>query len=381
MDEPCDWEVCTEATTPGTLSQLFPRAEKRRTKSEVPTSDSLGDAEHRKPKKTHPAPRQAVQGEETATNTFSAKDAQPQTLQVMPTRKELQDALPKIPPLSSFKNCGSRFMTFEEAEQDFHSFITTGLGRSVEIIREYRGREDDGSNDQDEHSVSVTLTDDQAQSLSLNSRRWKSNASLQKVASTSSSSHCDMEKSQDDATLGGSNQTTQGVKYRALTELQSGTTQTHGVPKPSASRMYDQTPCATSKRDLSQPESSKSVPGRQTNQTAPAQAHRDESKKMKKGTGKQSKKLSEKMKRELKRERDEEDCPEEEEEEEEEDDNEEEEEEEWSADSYWRDCYRAWNDYYSSMSPFQEQSYYSVAYNWMAAYRMNAVYMEELMKD
>ncbi len=66
-----------------------------------------------------------------------------------------------------------------------------------------------------------------------------------------------------------------------------------------------------------------------------------------------------------------------------EEEHEEEEEEEWSAETYWRASYRAWNDYYASMSPFQEQdyqSYYSVAHNWMAAYRMNAVYMEELLK-
>lgn len=63
---------------------------------------------------------------------------------------------------------------------------------------------------------------------------------------------------------------------------------------------------------------------------------------------------------------------------------EEEEEEEWSAEAYWRATYRAWSDYYASVSAFQSRGYpscYGAAHSWMAAYRMNAVYMEELLKD
>lgn len=61
-----------------------------------------------------------------------------------------------------------------------------------------------------------------------------------------------------------------------------------------------------------------------------------------------------------------------------------EEEEEWSTEAYWRATYRAWNDYYASVSAFQSRGYpscYGAAHSWMAAYRMNAVYMEELLKD
>uniref|UniRef100_G3N4M8 Uncharacterized protein n=1 Tax=Gasterosteus aculeatus TaxID=69293 RepID=G3N4M8_GASAC len=81
------------------------------------------------------------------------------------TRREQQDALPKIPPLSSFKGHRSRVVTLEEAEQDFYGFITAGEGRSVEVIREFGGG-DDG----DAHRESFTLGD--GESVKLKGGRW-----------------------------------------------------------------------------------------------------------------------------------------------------------------------------------------------------------------
>uniref|UniRef100_A0A7N6F6M5 RNA helicase n=1 Tax=Anabas testudineus TaxID=64144 RepID=A0A7N6F6M5_ANATE len=322
MDEPCDWDVCTKASTPGPLSQVFSKREKKkRVKSELPVSDSIGD-ETFEPPRTYPASRREAHGEKNP-KVSSVMDALPEgpTPQAVPTRKELQDALPKIPPLSSFKSCRSRFMTFEEAEQDFHSFITTGLGRSVEVIREFRGREDGDSIDQKGHRETVTLGDDGAQSLTQNKKRWKSNLPHPRSLSGSSvSSGSDMEESrQDDQAVESSNQMPPG-DHQAITEPETEAGHMFSVPKPKAS----------------------STRSKVFTSSAPKihQTSKDE----------------------------------------EEDDDE---KEEWSAETYWRDCYRAWNDYYASMCPFQEQghqSYYSVAHNWMAAYRMNAVYMEELMK-
>ncbi|XP_068996204.1 probable ATP-dependent RNA helicase DDX20 [Embiotoca jacksoni] len=373
MDEPCDWDVCTEATTPGSVSQLFSRTEKkRRTKTEVSLSDSTGNpaVAHRRqtnPEKTHQARRREAHVEGTARKISSTKDTLPQgPPQVTPTRKELQDALPKIPPLSSFKNSGSRFMTFEEAQRDFQNFITTGLGRSVEIIREFRGREDGGPEDHIGHTESFTLDDDSAQDLTQNGERREFNSPPQRLISASSSSLSDMEENQDEVTLQSSNQTS-GGEHGAITKTETRHKPT--VPKPSAPRINDQTSRATSGTALSHPDGRESVQSvKSRRQTALAHTHRDESKKMKKE--KPHIKHSEKMKREPKSKKDDEECFDE--------------EEEWSAETYWRTCYRAWNDYYTSMSPFQEQgyqNYYSVAHNWMAAYRMNAIYMEELLKD
>lgn len=366
MDEPCDWDVCTEASTPDPVSRLFPRAEKkRRAKPDVSVSACFEDraaapGSQRTPEKKHPTPRREAVCEEDARKISSTEDTLP--AQGTQTRKELQDSLPKIPPLSSFKNCRSKFVTFEEAERDFQDFITTGPGRSVEIIREFRGREDG-------YKEYLTLDDDGAQIFTRNVEQLNSNLSPPRSTSGSSSSQSDME---DDATLESSNETT-GAENRAVTTPQVATTHPPSPPTQQASptkpRAYTPPPlCATRGRAVPPRDSRESAlsikSSRRTNQTAPAPARREESKKMKKETEKQKGKMKRDRKREKK-----EGCTEE--------------EDEWCAETYWRACCSAWNEYYASMSPFQEQgyrSYYNAASSWMAAYRMNAVYMEELMK-
>ena len=62
---------------------------------------------------------------------------------------------------------------------------------------------------------------------------------------------------------------------------------------------------------------------------------------------------------------------------------EEEEEEEWSNADDWRAYYRSWEQYYEAMACHPQpgyHSYYSQANSWMAAYRMNTVYINELLK-
>ncbi|KAF1390402.1 hypothetical protein PFLUV_G00057670 [Perca fluviatilis] len=383
MDEQCDWDVCTEASTPGPLPQLSSRTEKKKKQHAKSVPDhTLEHSSQRKPEKTHPAPRLGAHDECNLRRASPAKDTLPHGPPLaVPTRKEQQDALPKISPLSSFKNYRSRFLAFEEAERDYHSFITTGLGRLVEVFREFRGGED---GDPKGHRESFTLNDDGGQSLKQNRKQWKSNISPPRSVSGSSNSQSD----EDDET----NQT-RGRKYRAITEPQTEARETPSPSKPkaettrsnvctsSAPKMYRQRTCASSARVSSQPEIYDSIPivksSRHPSQTAPAHTDRNESRKIKQKTVDQSKKISEKMNREQKRERDEGEHDDDD------DDDHDHDEEEWSAETYWRASYRAWNDYYASMSPFQEQnyqSYYGVAHNWMAAYRMNAVYMEELLK-
>ncbi|KAM6982307.1 putative ATP-dependent RNA helicase DDX20 [Tautogolabrus adspersus] len=346
MDEPCDWDVCSKASAPGALSQLSSRTEKKKRAKSV-TNQEQEHSSQRRPEKTNPAPRLEALSEEI-----------PRKVSAAPTRKELQDALPKIPPLSSFKTCRSRFMTLEEAERDFENFITKGLGRSVEVIRDFRGQ---GDGDQSGHRESVMLYDDEAQSFKLNGTQRKSN--LQ--------SDPDEKKN-----------ATQDEK-NALSKRQTDTRKTLPAFKPrveatktevctSSAPVYNQTTCASNGRAFSHSsENYKHVTAvksqRRPNQTTPSGSGTNTSRKMEK----MSQYISEDLNREQKRERDDEEH------------DADEEEEDSSADEYWRTCYRAWNDYYSSMSPFQDQghqSYYSMAHNWMAAYRMNAVYMEELLK-
>ncbi|XP_029974165.1 putative ATP-dependent RNA helicase DDX20 [Salarias fasciatus] len=360
MDEPCDWDVCTEASRPGLAFQLFPRAEKKkRTKEEVSVrASTAGQTEEhssrRTLEKTRPALRRGGQDETFAERSPSA-DASPPAA---PTRQELQDALPKIPPLSSFKRRETPCLTFAEAERDFQDFLTTGPGRSVEIIREFRGRDDE---DETGQSESVTLYDDDDRPPGLPQRdgRRESNAPPLRLRSDHSSFDCDMEESHEDD----QSQTTGDDTSRTWT---SPTTST-------APKTYEQTQWSRAAAPAGGTGSAPSIKSnRPTNRTTPAQTRSDESKKVKKETGKRSKKHSEKMETESRRQMDEEDCSDKE-------------EEEWSsAETYWRACYRAWNDYYASMSSFQEppyQNYYNTASNWMAAYRMNAVYMQELMRN
>lgn len=380
MDEPCDFEVCTEASTPGSQTQLFSRArENRRAKADLPAAPSVKEeaVETRKPKKTQPVVRRGAPSEGNPRRASPMNESLPQiSSQAEQTRKELQDALPKIPPLSSFKSCSTRFMDFEEAERDFHTFITTGLGRSVEVIRDFRGQEDGG--DPTGHRESIMLDDhDGAQGIYKNCERWK--AELTPAKPGSSSSESDMEESQQDVetlgqvglTRGGGYTQPEASQRSPVAKEEVGPVRTE-AQTPSAPKIYPQTSCATSGRTLPQSESHDPTldvkPSRRTNQASPPQTVRKESRKMREEIGKRSKRVSEKMRKEPKRERDE---------------GEHDEEDECSAEAYWGACYRAWNDYYASMSPFQEQgyqSYYSAAHSWMAAYRMNTVYMEELMK-
>ncbi|KAK5863675.1 hypothetical protein PBY51_000688 [Eleginops maclovinus] len=371
MDESCDWDVCTEASTPGLLPVPSSRTEKKKRAKQV-TDESVEHSIQRKPEKTHPAPRLGAHREENTRRASPAEVTLPQPPpRVVPTRKEQQDALPKIPPLSSFKKCRSRFMTLEEADLDFHSFITTGLGRSVEVIRDFTGGEDG-----DGHRESTILNDDGAQRFKQ--KRWKSDLPPPRAVASSSSSQSEEDDEPDQ---------TGGSEHRAITEPQIEARHTPSVSKAKAestTSSYISTPktypqSASNASAWSQPENCESVPivrpSGHHRPTAPTQNGRNQSRKVTEKSAKQSKVFSEKMHREQKRERDGEQND---------DEDNEEEGEDWSAEGYWRASYRAWNDYYASMSPFQEQgyqSYYSVAHNWMAAYRMNAVYTEELLKD
>ncbi|CAJ1085070.1 probable ATP-dependent RNA helicase DDX20 [Xyrichtys novacula] len=345
MDEPCDWDVCTEASTPGQLSQLSSRTERKKRAKSL-TNREQECSSPRKTEKTDSAPRLEAHIEEY-----------PREVPAVRTQKELQEALPKIPSLSSFKTCRLGFMTFEEAERDFQSFITTGLGRSVEIIREFRGHEDDGTEDQSRHRESVILHDDETQSLKLKRKKIKSEFSHPKSASGSSISRSDAESTKTEESVQPQVKITKPKVESTKKEIE----------------IHNQTTCATNRQAFSHPfenekHGSAVKTSRRPNQTTPPKTSANKPKKMEK----RSKHVSDDLNREQRKGGDEEEQH-----------GDEDEEEVLDAENYWRSCYRAWNDYYSSMSAFQEggyQSYYSMAHNWMAAYRMNAVYMEELMK-
>lgn len=368
MDDPCDWNVCAEAATPVKFSSGIERKKHAKSSMELAVKSSGP----RKPEKTPSAPTPAPHGGETPTMSVvaSKEDRVRSPQQAGPTRKELQDALPKIPPLSSFKSCRPRFMTLEEAELDFHSFITTGLGRSVDVVREFRGQED---SEPSVHSVStqctvksdtVTLDDDSSECLKLCEKWRKSHFSHSASGSVSSHSKRDDEDrpSVSEPPIVVPQVTAppvfkvepMDIKYEAPAP-QSHPSNMQISPKPET---YN--PSGAGKHN------------KQDIQTMSKASRRDEPRKRIVECGKQMKRVAEQGNREHWRRN------------EEEHDDDDDDEEKWSAEAYWRASYRAWNDYYASMSAFHSQAHpscYGAAYSWMAAYRMNAVYMEELLKD
>lgn len=344
MDDPCDWNVCAEAANPVNLSKLSSGVErKKHTKSAMDLA--VKPSGPRKPEKMPSAPTPAARGEETPT--ISVVASKENRVQAGPTRKELQDALPKIPPLSSFKSCRPRFMTLEEAELDFHSFITTGLGRSVDVVREFRGQEDSEPSVSTQCTVkseTITLDDDSSECLKLCEKWRKSHVSHS--ASGSISSHSKRDDEDGPSVSEPPIEVPQvmappvfkvepmDIKYEAAAP-QSHPSNMEISPNP---EKHD--PSGAGKHN------------KQDVQTLSKPGRRDEPRKRRVECGKQVKRV--------------------------------EEVEKWSAEAYRRASYRAWNDYYASMSAFHNPAYpscYGAASSWMAAYRMNAIYMEELLKD
>ncbi|XP_077369653.1 putative ATP-dependent RNA helicase DDX20 [Festucalex cinctus] len=345
MAEQCDWDVCTEASSHVPVYEK----KKKKVRSKVSSIVTEEAQEVRKPKTSHGA-------EGLSGKTYPARDMLPRSpSKAAPTRKELQDALPKIPPLSSFKSCTSRFMTFEEAERDFQAFIMTGPGRSVEIVREFSDQGDGG--DPNGHKEFVTLDDDGGEIC----RGWNLEQNSAKSSPGSSSPEDDTEDNLNMTAGGESESQTCTIKQ---TEMEPFT------PEPSVTF---QTTNATRSRTSPQPDNFKTTLGRkagtQTKQTSSVKSTRKELTEKKKQLDKWNRRKPETMKKEPKWKRDEDKYDM---------------ENDTNVERYWRECYRAWNDYYSSVSPFQEQSYqgyYRAATNWMAAYRMNMVYVEELTKN
>ncbi|XP_049610605.1 probable ATP-dependent RNA helicase DDX20 isoform X1 [Syngnathus scovelli] len=347
MAEQCDWDVCAEASSLALPTQQFFTNVKKKTVGSKACPTVLSPVvakvaqEAEKPKMRH-----AV--EELSGKPSTVQNRLPQSFtKAVPTRKELQDALPKIPPLSSFKNCKTGFITFEEAKRDFQAFIMTGPGRSVEIVREFSGQGDDG--EPDGRREFVTLSDDGGE-ICQEWNRERNSKSAAKSASDSSSLEDD---SEDKFNLTAGGETTE-VTHPETVASRSGAVKPF---TPEALETF-QTMNATGSRTSPQPDNLKSMLG--VNAGAPIQ--RTSLAKRPKSNVQNEQWRSWKTEQKLERVDVEDDS---------------------NVESYWRDCYRAWNDFYASMSSFQGQpyqDYYRAAHNWMAAYRMNTVYMEELLK-
>uniref|UniRef100_A0A8C6TGT2 RNA helicase n=1 Tax=Neogobius melanostomus TaxID=47308 RepID=A0A8C6TGT2_9GOBI len=312
MEEPCDWDICTEASD----AYKYP---------------------NQKPSNIRP-----IVANETS-------------------RKELQDALPKIPPLSSFKTSNSCFMAFEEAERDFEDFITKGLGRTVEVIRQYGGRDEDGSEDMNGHTESFTLHDDSAKCMIGNSDYRK-----QIISPTVSLS---FQPDTEENDIVGKNmeivhpKEEENVKTAVEAQIKNIDTLNKPPKRLQTANVSNNSSSMVKNRAKIDAKSSWRA-------DRMASEHSDKTKvrNVKRETGKHKQNDVEEVNSYKNRKA-------EHYEEEEED---EEAEQEGSADSYWRKWHSTWGQY----SPYQQYAYHSYysATQWMAAYRMNAAYIEELLK-
>ncbi|XP_077464495.1 putative ATP-dependent RNA helicase DDX20 isoform X1 [Stigmatopora argus] len=368
MTEQCDWDVCVGAST--ALLRARHTRTQRKEEKKVPTKavspiikEELQEAG--KPKKTHKLVGPGVEGLSKRANPSQNSLQSPSNAEL--TRKELQDALPKIPPLSSFKNCGPVFMTFEEAERDFQSFITTGLGRSVEIVRDFTGQGD--SDDHTRKREFVTLDDEGGEIC----RGWKSDPNPAKSTRSSSSSDDDSEE-HSECQFNTPAATVNNVVTHTPMEVNHGCSVSQPQKEPLTPddlitfRMTDGISNKTSPQSDSDESRIGIKAAVQTKQVSLGKLSSKHLTNKKVETDKFCRRKPKTTAKEKKWERAE--------------DMYHMEDEYLSTESYWKECYRAWNDYYAYMSPFQEQSYqgYSAAHNWMTAYRMNTVYIEELLK-
>uniref|UniRef100_A0A4W6FN26 RNA helicase n=1 Tax=Lates calcarifer TaxID=8187 RepID=A0A4W6FN26_LATCA len=122
MDEPCDWDVCTEAATPVSLSQFISRTEKkRRAKADMPAAAAATAPSQTKLPIQHPR-------EEHTMTKLLEKSLLLVLLRRSRAENRCKTQLPKDPSSQLVQELQVEVYDLEEAERDFQSFITTGLG-------------------------------------------------------------------------------------------------------------------------------------------------------------------------------------------------------------------------------------------------------------
>ncbi|XP_030640746.1 putative ATP-dependent RNA helicase DDX20 [Chanos chanos] len=373
MEEASDWNVTIEPPSKTQLALLeVPRLDKKKkaksepkvlkSSTDTPPSDPIGTSKNQEPsgaagKTKKPTP---------VSDTLVSSPRMRVTVSPEPnrslTRKEMQDALPKIPPLPSFKPRGGKLVSFEKAVADFESFITDGPGRSVEIIRQYQSHgEDSGTcngqhkkGEEKEHRViqyghteSHILLDGDHPPLQgvskMSSRPSPTSGFTSDSSSSSSDSESDMqvESRIETPTSNSLSGPPKQTVFKTDPENIAGTAARHGKSRQSPIKPASQTPHRW-----------------KASQTCQSTLKSEE-----KGSVKKPRADRSSRGRQRKTTDDSDDMPGEEEEE---------------VQDYWRAYYRAWQNYYGSVSPAYQ--HYHSAHSWMAAYRMNTVYMMELMK-
>uniref|UniRef100_A0A3B3ZR53 RNA helicase n=1 Tax=Periophthalmus magnuspinnatus TaxID=409849 RepID=A0A3B3ZR53_9GOBI len=355
MEEACDWDVCTKASNvDGPMFPVVSKSEKKhRTKDVVMQKESSIKRRDIDDRPKHKLNDEEDLDSHPQTRVMSQKPSNHRPIvSHESSRKEKQEALPKIPPLSSFKTYNSRFVTFEEAEWDFQNFITKGLGRTVEVIRQYGGRDEGSSEDLNGHTESFILDDNSAKSVVVTRENRRQLIS----PSVSPRSQSDMEENEIAENL---NQNEGNSVKTAVMAPNKNINKPTSV-KPKKGLQIDSVSSDSSYLKKDRVKTGVKL-SKRTGKTAAEDSDQTSCRKIKKEKPKQNSWGRNNTRRNREAEHEEE-----------------EDEEEYSTDRYWSMWHSSWDQYH----PYQQyayHSYYSAA-QWMAAYRMNAVYIEELLK-
>ncbi|XP_063065586.1 probable ATP-dependent RNA helicase DDX20 [Engraulis encrasicolus] len=361
------------------------------------------------------------------------------------SREQQQLSLPKIPPLPSFKPRCDRPLRLEAAILDFERFMSEGPGRDVEIIRQYRGRGDEGDDDViirgqgegndiitkgrdtsddvmarrrgptnrgvESREDSVTILKDESRPFTFSaSQRGRSNVtshpSDHAPSSASSSSSSSSSESDTDEPRAGSqsharkplhSQPRQSTSHQSQSnppksrKIPERATRPHAPPPPRHLTQSEQSTVMTQGPPPARRVPQGGVAQRQeaTYGHTPTHTHHNQwQNRTAKPAGESQPRHNQRggVRRQQPQEEEEEEEDEEEMQvERDEEEEEEEAEEEAVCQDYWgRSYYEAWRRYYSSVPP-PYWSAYNPAHNpaqaWMAAYRMSSVYMQEMMKE
>lgn len=255
-------------------------------------------------------------------------------------KEDSPGALPQIPCLSAFKTHPSSALTFAELLQDYEHYIKEGLEKPVEIIRHYTGPGDRAGNPHNgfvkngiaEERVRVLASSSQSGDSETDSDSYSSRTSSQSKGNKScveGSSDIQLKDSASTPVAGHTSleQPLNGNDTLNLVDYQeSPETQTKARHKEGASQRAKQSrrnPRRSSNRLQTEPQENEWADRQRDAQEGFSGTYQD-------------------------------------------------------YEEYWRAYYRAWHDYYSA-----SQSYYWNAQRhpgWMAAYHMNTIYLQEMMR-
>lgn len=356
MEEACDWDVIIEPPSKPThkIPDVPKPEKKKQAKSEQTTSKPSRESRISAVITERTTGDKSYRAAETKAKNLSPKPQRQKPLppatnlqhDSTPTQREQNDTLPRIPPLSSFKLHARKVMTFNEAVADYETFITEGLGRSVEIIHQY----DDFNRSQDAVNGLLNSHDD--------------NEAYKSYVVEESQSYQDLPPPQEDSELSpeqktasvssddSSSESEMEVESESSSSVPNGSSH-HTIALPDShvrNRPESIESSLPSARVSQQSSRNKHMPTKPQSQNpahhhSPPQKRRPTSKSRRKAASAGQKRRRDKT---------------------------DELEEEVAGQDYWS-SYRAWVEYYNSY-------YHHSPYNWMTAFYMNSVYMNEMMK-